>query len=55
MADREKESSEKKSSEKPVIPRGATEIQKMKLEKLMKDPVCCVLMQSLKNSGLVES
>ncbi|XP_068677763.1 PRKR-interacting protein 1 homolog [Montipora foliosa] len=38
MADSEKESSDKKSSKKPVIPRGATEIQKMKLEKLMKDP-----------------
>ena len=40
MADgSEKESVKEKSSEKPVIPRTATEIQKRKLEKLMKDPV----------------
>lgn len=40
MADgSEKESAKEKSSEKPVIPRTATEIQKRKLEKLMKDPV----------------
>ena len=40
MADeRDKEKAEGKSSEKPFVPRSATEIQKMKLEKLMKDPV----------------
>ena len=55
MADSNKKSSDKKSPEKPVIRRYATEIQKMELEKLMKDPVCCAFMQSLKNSGLVES
>ena len=30
---------EKKLSEKPIVPRSATELQKLKLEKLMKDPV----------------
>lgn len=40
MADEsDKEKAEAKSSEKPFVPRSATEIQKMKLEKLMKDPV----------------
>ena len=40
MADEsDKEKAEGKSSEKPFVPRSATEIQKMKLEKLMKDPV----------------
>lgn len=40
MADEsDKEKAEEKSSEKPFVPRSATEIQKMKLEKLMKDPV----------------
>ena len=40
MADEEgKESTDEKSTEKPVIPRTATEIQKRKLDKLMKDPV----------------
>lgn len=29
----------KKPSEKPTVPRSATELQKLKLEKLMKDPV----------------
>lgn len=29
----------RKSSEKPIVPRSATEVQKLKLEKLMKDPV----------------
>ncbi|CAH3103785.1 unnamed protein product [Porites lobata] len=39
MADEsDKEKAEGKSSEKPFVPRSATEIQKMKLEKLMKDP-----------------
>lgn len=39
MADNEANKSPKeKSSEKPVIPRSATEMQKRKLEKLMKDP-----------------
>ena len=40
MADESKiENAEKKPSEKPTVPRSATELQKMKLEKLMKDPV----------------
>lgn len=40
MADEsDKEKAEGKSSEKPFVPRSATEIQKMKLEKLMRDPV----------------
>lgn len=30
---------EKKPSEKPTVPRTATELQKLKLDKLMKDPV----------------
>lgn len=38
MADNN-ESPKEKSSEKPVIPRSATEMQRRKLEKLMKDPV----------------
>ena len=29
------------STEKPVVPRNPTEIQRMKLEKLLKDPVSC--------------
>ena len=33
------EDAEKKPSEKPTVPRSATELQKLKLEKLMKDPV----------------
>jgi hypothetical protein len=33
------EDTEKKPSEKPTVPRSATELQKLKLEKLMKDPV----------------
>ena len=33
------EDTEKKPSEKPIVPRSATELQKLKLEKLMKDPV----------------
>lgn len=42
MADESKmEDADKKSSEKPIVPRSATELQKMKLEKLMKDPVSC--------------
>lgn len=42
MADQEKdESTKEKLSDKPVIPRSATEIQKRKLDKLMKDPVSC--------------
>ena len=39
MADKSEESAKDKTSEKPVIPRTATEIQKRKLDKLMKDPV----------------
>ena len=39
MADESDKEKEGKSSEKPFVPRSATEIQKMKLEKLMKDPV----------------
>jgi len=40
MADESKmKDADKKSSEKPIVPRSATELQKMKLEKLMKDPV----------------
>jgi len=40
MADENKmEYTEKKPSEKPTVPRSATELQKLKLEKLMKDPV----------------
>lgn len=40
MADESKmEYTEKKSSEKPTVPRSATALQKLKLEKLMKDPV----------------
>ena len=35
----DKEKAGGKSSEKPFVPRSATEIQKMKLEKLMRDPV----------------
>lgn len=31
----------KKPSEKPTVPRSATELQKLKLEKLLKDPVSC--------------
>jgi len=39
MADESKmEYTEKKPSEKPTVPRSATELQKLKLEKLMKDP-----------------
>ena len=42
MADKiGEESAKEKTSEKPVIPRTATEIQKRKLDKLMKDPVSC--------------
>ena len=44
MADEsDKEKAEGKSSEKPFVPRSATEIQKMKLEKLMKDPVSTII------------
>lgn len=44
MADEsDKEKAEAKSSEKPFVPRSATEIQKMKLEKLMKDPVSTII------------
>ena len=40
MADESGEKdAKKKTSEKPIVPRNPTEIQKMKLEKLMKDPV----------------
>ena len=43
MADNEaaNKSPKEKSSEKLVIPRSATEMQRRKLEKLMKDPVSC--------------
>ena len=42
MADEsDQKETKKKPSEKPTVPRSATEVQKLKLEKLMKDPVSC--------------
>ncbi|KAJ7333790.1 PRKR-interacting protein 1 [Desmophyllum pertusum] len=39
MADEsDQKETKKKPSEKPTVPRSATEVQKLKLEKLMKDP-----------------
>lgn len=48
MADEsDQKETKKKPSEKPTVPRSATEVQKLKLEKLMKDPVSCEFVKKI--------